>query len=480
MITPVQAARLQEGDTILARSGVATERFFGDAWARHQDIPDRNTFERVQFSSYKRRPDRVLVHRQGDRWVMSPEDCKIIPKRGRNKWGEKAEVGMEVIIRNGEGTRRSYGEPEPLARELRLVGTVMNVSGNGNPYVLVHGLGHFWFSHSDWREEANVLGNLNPFEEGAAPAKPKPPEPKPVKYEDMAEKCRKVLAKSLRDGLPSKVTLAAVWEGKEVSSQITICHAFLREYHDRAAPKYLAMYNYPNIAPASGGALADIQIDGPTEERVSTLIASKEPRDRAYVEYIKFLCEDEVFSQAWVNPVLDDVLLYGFECDMSCPQVIAMTAYTASRLHYEYRYRLEFWWELVQLGVHPRVALVMQAFCNRGYGGKYKLWSNTHGHQVFDSGDITVKGIRALRDNKLPKMSKKMGKPITYGYSRYNEYFDGEGRKFWAIVQERPEFVEKIERKCSLTGNVRVQHDYKEFELPELARVVAKICEEVL
>ncbi|HEY9817449.1 MAG TPA: hypothetical protein V6D20_16850, partial [Candidatus Obscuribacterales bacterium] len=143
--------------------------------------------------------------------------------------------------------------------------------------------------------------------------------------------------------------------------------------------------------------------------------------------------------------------------------------------HYEYSFRVDFWWELVKRGIHPRVALVMQAFVN-ARGGQYSFVSYSHGHQVFDSTSVTLKGVKMFRDNALPEMKEKQKKPIRNGFENFNQYFNGGGTTINATVVHGLSMPRKV--KNALTGKEEFKRLSYELTITDMAKAVAELCKE--
>jgi hypothetical protein len=165
---------------------------------------------------------------------------------------------------------------------------------------------------------------------------------------------------------------------------------------------------------------------------------------KATLEFHRFLLTDYVFGQPFITKNIEEAFTLGTLIDQDCKQGLAMTSLILSRRPKEYPYKVLAWYELVNRGVHPRMAVVLSEAAYENGNGNWDFYYADSGHQAFEIDEMTIEGLSALvRSGKVP--NDKGDTPLREGYKYVNERFNGPGTKFYFDLSDL--FTDQIEEE---------------------------------
>lgn len=261
------------------------------------------------------------------------------------------------------------------------------------------------------------------------------------------------------------------------SDRFTICHAFLA---DGCLSDYL--FNYPQVFRG--------------RMKLESLVGAANGVVQDHDDYIiwadfhRFLMNDELLGQAFITKDIVEAAEYGCIMDLECPSAIAMTAMVASRRPKEFPHKVRYWYELKELGMHPRLALWMSEMCEAVTGrGPFQFRQYTDGHQTFGCPYTDVTGFKNVAKGVMTRPSANQRQSIRYGYSSFNDAFSGHKADY-----DKSEFYQHLQSSATEEQgwSVSVAKEYRFWEdcevevrcvqaddLKSMAKTAMKLLEEL-
>lgn len=95
---------------------------------------------------------------------------------------------------------------------------------------------------------------------------------------------------------------------------------------------------------------------------VSSYLKKFKAEGEATNKYLQYILKDSIFSKTYKTKTVGAAKRYGVSMDVNQPKDLLQCGLIAIRRSWEYPVKIKFWYEMVERGVHPHVALMFSIF----------------------------------------------------------------------------------------------------------------------